>query len=100
MTQRQTVLFTNQSADGNSVQITSDGAKKSIAVYGNFGGGAATLTSSPDNGVTFITLKFTDGSDAVFSANSIQSIDHLGSGLIFRLELSGSTGANLNAQIF
>lgn len=92
--------FENQAADGNSSEILADGAIKNIALWGDFGGGTATLKGSPDNGTTWITLKKNDGTDATFTTNSIEKIDVLKNGLLSRLELAGSTTPDLNAKVF
>lgn len=101
MSFRETNLLVNQTADiANPSPIDADGAIKTYAVWGNFGGGTVTLQASPDNGSTWITLKKSDGSDANFTSNSIEIIDVMKNGLKIRATLSGSTGANINAKVF
>lgn len=67
----------------------------------SFGGGTVTVSSSPDNGKTWINLtKRATNTDATFTANANVTCYRVPQGHLIRAILSGSTGASgVYAQI-
>lgn len=97
---RKQFLLENQTVDiADPTPIEADGAIKTFAVWGSFGGGVVTLEGSPDGGATFIVMKKSDGSNSTFTSDSIEILDVMKNGMIIRATLSGSTGANVNAKL-
>ena len=50
------------------------GIKRTLSIYGTFGGGTATVQVSSDNGTTWITVTDSAGDIAV-TANAVRNVD-------------------------
>lgn len=87
-----TQLFTAQTTDASSAVTKSTGRRTHfLAVAGTLGGGAVALEITPDAGTTWV------------SALSVTALGMTGvtlpENVDYRLTLSGSTGANVNAWV-
>lgn len=85
--------------DGADQELKSDGAAKSLVAWGTWGGETATMTVSPDGGVTLIPLKDQNGDPLVLSENSLEVIDKVGAGLQYVATLSGVI-ADLQIRVY
>lgn len=87
-------IFENQTVDGDSLEFPLNGAAR-LKVSGNFGGGTISLLSKSDNANDTFT---TTGSDNNITAPNEFKIEAK-QRWTYKLNLSGSTGANINAFV-
>jgi hypothetical protein len=87
-----TQLFTAKNADGNSGTFKSKGGFVTLLANGTFGSGTLTVQASPDDGTTWISTIATMTAAGVINFLA-------GDGVLYRLNLSGSTAPSLNAWV-
>lgn len=87
------ILFTGQTTDGSSTAINWRGGKGLFDAWGTFGNGTVKLQYSPDEGTTYF-----DDPNASFTSNG-NVIFELPKDALIRANLSGSSGANIKAQV-
>ncbi len=85
-------IFTDQAADGDSDIFSLNGNTR-VKIAGNFGGGTIQIHSSADNVAFSTTGTENDRTEAGESIIIGQQ------GFSYKLVLTGSTGANLNAWV-
>ena len=88
-----TKVFDGVTADGNSTALDWPGGVGQMVVEGTFGSGTVKLQMSPDDGTTWVAI----GGDATVTADAVVNFDL--NGCDIRLNLSGSTGANLDGWL-
>jgi len=88
-----TKVFDGASADGNSTALNWPGGVGQMVVSGTFGGGTVKLQMSPDDGTTWVDV----GGDSSVTAAAVVNFDL--NGCDIRLNLSGSTGADLDGWL-
>ena len=88
-----TQLFTGQSANGNSSNLTWSGGFGTFVVEGTWGSATAKLQMSPDNGTTWIDV----GSDATLTADGMVNFQI--APCLLRVNLSGVTTTSLDAWV-
>jgi|TARA_R110000824_G_scaffold31783_5_gene103097 hypothetical protein len=86
-------VFDGVTADGNSTEVAWPGGVGQMVVEGTWGGGTVALQMSPDDSVTWVAI----GGDATITADGVVSFNL--NGCDIRLNLSGSTGANINGWL-
>jgi hypothetical protein len=87
----------NLAADGQTATFGYNGGKRTFVAYGTWGSGTLKLQWSPDDGTTWID----EGTDSELTANGDFSMDadNVSPGLLYRLDLSGSTSPDLDIKI-
>ena len=92
-----TVAFTTD-GQGDVSSFGYNGGKRTFVAYGDFGGGTLKLQYSPDEGTTWID----EGSNSELTANGDFSMDadNVSAGILYRLDLSGSTSPSLTVKIY
>jgi hypothetical protein len=91
-------LFTGVTADGQSAEFTFKGGWGLLLAAGTWGSGTITVQISPDGGTTWAALSdiLGTGSAALTANGSVAFIAPPGQ---LRLDLSGSSGADLDAWV-
>ncbi len=91
------VLHAGTTADGNGVDVVSDGKPKMLSAYGGFGGGTGTLNTITLSGVLVPAL-YEDGT-AIASTVPFTATVQVAKGHSYRFVLSGATAATLSADL-
>jgi len=86
-------VFDGVTADGNSSSVDWPGGVGQMVVEGTFGSGTVKLQMSPDDGTTWVAI----GGDSTVTADAVVNFDL--NGCDIRLNLSGSSGADLNGWL-
>jgi hypothetical protein len=90
-------LQVNLIANGATPSLAWYGGRGSVTVWGNFGGGTATLQMSPDVGTTWINVDETGDAFVTFTASGDGGFE-LGLCLL-RVNLTGATAPSITVSI-
>ena len=88
-----TKVFNGVTTNSSSDSVNWPGGVGQMVVEGTFGSGTVKLQMSPDDGTTWVAI----GGDATVTADAVVNFDL--NSCDIRLNLSGSTGANLDGWL-
>ena len=94
------LLFDHQTEDAVSPEFTINDRIETVVLFGDFGGGTVSFEASTAN-TGWQQLRFQSGGLASFTENVITNIAQLKAKVFkVRARLTGSTGADLVAEIY
>ena len=92
-----TKIFDGQTTDGASTEINNLGDKARVKVSGTFGGGTVNLQIKAKDAAFSDT--FSNTGDSFTEDASFNIEGNYNSSYVYRLNLTGSTGANIDAYV-